>query len=51
MELNIDVIETTEELEKKLKQPYTDKLKVLDLIDPNSVPMEKNRKKQKRFSS
>ena len=43
MELNINVIETAEEQEKKLKQLYTDKLKALDLIDPNSVPME-NRK-------
>ncbi|XP_065662689.1 uncharacterized protein LOC136085322 [Hydra vulgaris] len=43
MELDIDVIETAEEQEKKLKQSYTDKLKALDLIDPNSVPME-NRK-------
>ncbi|XP_065665514.1 uncharacterized protein LOC136086941 [Hydra vulgaris] len=43
MELNIDVIETAEEQEKKLEQSYTDKLKALDLIDPNSAPME-NRK-------
>jgi len=43
MELNIDVIETAEEQEKKLKQSYTDKLKALGLIDPNSVPTE-NRK-------
>ena len=40
MELNIEIIETAEEQEKNLKQSYADKLKALDLIDPNSVPME-----------
>ena len=43
MELNIAVIKTAEEQEKKLKQLHTDKLKALDLCEPNSVPME-NRK-------
>ena len=36
MELNIEIIETAEEQEKNLKQSYADKLKALDLIDPNS---------------
>ena len=40
MELNIEIIETAEEQEKNLKQSYADKLKALDLIDPNSVSME-----------
>ena len=42
-ELNIEVIKTTEEQEKNLKQSYKDKLKALDLIDSNSAPIE-NRK-------
>ena len=46
IELNIDIIESAEEQEKKLKQSYTGKLKALGLIDPNSVSM-KNRKELK----